>query len=77
MSDTAIMFIAIYPAAMFLAGLAAAIIAPKRGRDQTWWGIFCFLFPPLLVLLLIMPNGRNWRTRNPLDDANADDGHFF
>ncbi len=78
MSDTFIMFFAFYPPAMFFAGIAATIIAPKRGRDQVWWGIFSFLLPPALILLLLMPNGRNWRNKHQLDDANsADDSHFF
>ncbi|MDX2265243.1 MAG: hypothetical protein NW215_09765 [Hyphomicrobiales bacterium] len=77
MSDTATMFIAFYPAAMFIAGLAATIIAPKRGRDQVWWGIFSFLFPPVIVILLLLPHGRNWRTRHQLDDAGAGDDALF
>jgi hypothetical protein len=74
-SDT--MIFAVYPAAMFVTGLAAALIAPKRGRDGVWWGIFCFLFPPLILVLLMLPPGRNWRSRNALDDAPRDDDHFY
>jgi len=38
-----------------LAGLAGALIADKKGRDKLIWFLFCFFFPPLLLLLLFLP----------------------
>jgi hypothetical protein len=53
-------FLMLYPPAMFIAALLAIVIAPKKGRDSVWWGVFCFLLPPLFILLLILPSGTNW-----------------
>lgn len=39
----------------FLAGLAGALIADRKGRDSLLWFALCLFFPPLLFLLMLLP----------------------
>jgi hypothetical protein len=38
-----------------LAGLAGGLIADKKGRGAILWFLLCFVFPPMLFLLLFLP----------------------
>ena len=38
-----------------LAGLAGGLIANKKGRDKFVWAILCFIFPPLVLAILMIP----------------------
>ncbi|KAB2911843.1 MAG: hypothetical protein F9K29_21380 [Hyphomicrobiaceae bacterium] len=50
-------------ASAFLAGVIAGI---KR-RDHSFWAAWSFLFPPMLLILLVMPVNRGSRPRRPSD----------
>jgi hypothetical protein len=56
-------FIAIYGVAMLVTSLAAAIIAGIKRRDFSYWATICFLFPPALILLFLMPKNTGPRPR--------------
>ena len=38
-----------------LAGILGAVIASKKGRNPFVWGMVCFIFPLLIVLLGVLP----------------------
>jgi hypothetical protein len=56
--------------ASVLAGLLAAI----KNRDYSAWIGWCFLLPPLVLLLLVLPRNPGPRPRQrTLDDEDAAD----
>lgn len=52
-----------------LAALAAAIIggilAGVKNRDYSFWIAWCFVLPPMVVVLLMMPRHEGPRPRRP------------
>lgn len=58
------------------AALAAAL-AGFKNRDYSSWIAWCFLFPPLVIWLMLMPKNQGPRPRQPrLDDVDRRDGSF-
>jgi hypothetical protein len=51
--------------ASMLAGLAAG----WKNRDYSFWMAWCFLVPPLLLWLLMMPRNKGVRPRQPKLDT--------
>ncbi|MEM7619863.1 MAG: hypothetical protein AAF228_05290 [Pseudomonadota bacterium] len=39
---------------MLLSALLGSIIAWTKNRSADSWGFFCFLFPPMLIILLFL-----------------------
>jgi hypothetical protein len=39
----------------FIAGVIAAIIAAKKGRNILFWFLACFVFPLLTIVLSVLP----------------------
>jgi predicted amidophosphoribosyltransferase len=37
-------------------GVAGALIAERKGRNTALWGALCFLFPILVLLVLVLPS---------------------
>lgn len=58
-------FFAIYGMAMLVTSVLAGIIAGWKRRDFSFWMTICFLFPPAIVLLLLMPKNAGPRPRRP------------
>ena len=61
-----------------LTSIAAAIIggglAGMKNRDYSFWMAWCFLVPPLVVWLLLMPRLSGPRPRRPtLDELERND----
>ena len=52
------------------AAVAATSIANRKGRGRAW-GVLSFLFPPTLLVLLLMPSRRKGELRTDWDDASA------
>lgn len=64
-------WIAIYGSAAIVAALVAAIVAGMKRRDYSFWAASTLLFPPLLIVLVLLPKNAGPRpVRAPLD---ADD----
>jgi len=38
-----------------LAGVVGVVIAHRRGRDRIIWGLLSAFFPPLILMLLVLP----------------------
>jgi predicted MFS family arabinose efflux permease len=49
--------ITVYLTSAFVAGLIAGVTAQHKRRHAGYWVVFCFLLPPLVLLLLILPKG--------------------
>lgn len=67
--------IAIWGIVAIASAVLAGIIAGIKRRDHSFWAAWSFLFPPMLLLLLLMPGNRGPRLRRPgideLDDREA------
>jgi hypothetical protein len=72
--------ITVYLVSAVVAGLAATMVARAKRRHSGYWMLVCFLFPPLILLLLILPKGQNAQDpqRDPFegktDNENGDKG---
>jgi hypothetical protein len=55
---TAGLLITIYLATSLFAGTVAGVVAPRKRRHHGFWTTGSFLFPPLLLILLVLPRGR-------------------
>lgn len=53
--------------------IAGGILAAARNRDHSWWAAWCFVFPPMLVLLILLPRNTGPRPqRRSLDDEDRE-----
>lgn len=49
----------------------AGILAGVKNRDYSFWIAWCFLLPPLVLFLLILPRYQGTRPRRPsLDESD-------
>lgn len=68
----AVQVIAVWGIVSIAAAVAAGIIAAVRNRDHSWWAAWSFVFPPMLIILLLMPRNTGPRPRRPsLDEEDA------
>ena len=59
------------------AALLAAAFAGFKNRDISYWVGWCFLLPPLVLVLLLLPKRHGQRPRQPrLDEVDRDTGMF-
>lgn len=56
-------YIAILGSVMLLTSIAAGILAGIKRRDWSYWMTIAFLFPPSIVLLILMPKNAGPRPR--------------
>jgi hypothetical protein len=69
------MLITVYLSSALAAGLLSTAMASAKHRHPGYWMIFCFLIPPFIVLLLILPKGRylHYPHRDPFGEIGDDD----
>jgi hypothetical protein len=61
-----------------VSAVIAGITAGLKRRDHSFWAAWSFLFPPMLLLLLLMRTNQGPRPRRPgLDELEADDRRFL
>ena len=61
--------IAIWGLVAIVSAVLAGIVAGAKRRDHSFWAAWSFLFPPILLILLLMPSNKGPRPRRPsLDD---------
>ncbi len=53
---------------MFACGFIAAFVAYYKNRDVSYWAAWGFLFPPSLVVLLMLGTNQGPRPRRPTLD---------
>jgi hypothetical protein len=60
--------IAIWGLVSIACAVLAGILAGMKRRDHSFWAAWSFLFPPMLLLLLVMPANKGPRPRRPSVD---------
>lgn len=66
-------WIVIWGMSAIAAALLAAAFAGAKNRDYSYWIAWCFLVPPLVVVLMLLPKHPGVRPRQPrLDDLDRD-----
>ena len=64
--------IAIWGAVAIGSAILAGILAGIKRRDHSFWAAWSFLFPPMLLVLLLMPSNKGPRARRPgLDELEG------
>jgi hypothetical protein len=61
-------YIAIWGIAAVVSGLAGALLAAIKNRNWSVWSAWCFLLPPALIVLLLLPRHKGPRPRQPTSD---------
>jgi len=56
-------------------GIAGGVLAGVKNRDYSAWIAWCFILPPLVLVLLVVPKHQGARPRQPRLDA--DENHGF
>lgn len=56
------------------AGVLAAILAGIKNRDYSFWIAWCFLLPPLVLFLIMLPKYQGERPRRPPLDEHDHQG---
>ena len=65
-------FIAIYGVVMIAAAILGFVLAKSKNRDASAWAGWCFVAPPALIVLVLMPVNRGPRPRRmTLDEEDA------
>jgi hypothetical protein len=69
------MLMTVYLATALVAGLVATMVARAKNRHSGYWMLICFLFPPLILLLFILPKGGNVHDpqRDPFEGKTNED----
>jgi len=58
-------FIAIWGVAAIACAILGGIVAGIKRRNHSFWAAWSFLFPPLLLVLLLMPSNKGPRPHRP------------
>ncbi len=69
---SAFTIIALWGLVSLVASLVGGIVAYTKRRDHSAWAAWCFVFPPLLVAVLLLRKNPGNRPRQPGFD---DDDH--
>lgn len=68
-------WIAVWGVSALAAAALAAVFAGQKNRDYSYWVSWCFIFPPLVIWLMLMPSNKGPRPRQPtLDEIDRRDG---
>jgi hypothetical protein len=64
--------IAIWGVVAIVSAIVAGIVAGTKRRDHSFWAAWCFLVPPMLLILLLMRSNKGPRPRRPGIDEIED-----
>ena len=69
-------WIVIWGISAVAAAALAAVFAGAKNRGYSQWVAWCFVFPPLVIWLMLMPKNQGTRPRQPsLDDIDRRTGN--
>lgn len=52
--------------------VAGGIIAYVKRRDHSFWAAWCFIFPPMLIVLVMLASNRQRSVPRRLDDEDTE-----
>ena len=64
----AVGLIAVWGLIALAAAVAGGFVAAMRNRDHSWWAAWCFVLPPMLLLVLFLPTRSGPPPRRPTMD---------
>jgi hypothetical protein len=65
----AVKWIALWGVLSIAAAILAGIIAGVKRRDHSFWAAWSFVFPPMLLILVLLPANSGERPRRrPMDE---------
>jgi uncharacterized membrane protein YfcA len=70
----AVKWIVVWGIVALAAAILGGIIASYKRRDHSAWAAWCFVFPPLLIVVALLQTNQGPRPRRPSldqDDATA------
>lgn len=71
----AMQWIVIWGAVSLVSAALAAVFAGQKNRNVSFWTAWCFLVPPLVIWLMLMPRNTGPRPKpKPLDDLDSPSG---
>lgn len=71
----AMQWILIWAASALSAAGLASVFAWQKNRGYSYWVAWCFLIPPLVIWLMLMPSNKGTRPRQPsLDEIDRRNG---
>lgn len=69
---TMITWIVVWGAVAIASGVAGGVLAGVKRRDHSFWAAWSFIFPPMLLILALMPKNKGAKPRRPtLDEEDA------
>ncbi len=72
---TAMIWIVAWGVTALLSAVVAGFVAAAKRRDHSFWSAWAFLFPPMLIVLLLLPANDRRTVRTRLDDEDRIDAH--
>jgi hypothetical protein len=70
----AVKWIVVWGSVALVAAVLGGVIASYKRRDHSAWAAWCFVFPPLLIVVALLQKNQGPRPRRPSldeDDATA------
>lgn len=66
----AVKWIVAWGVVAILAGIVGAFIANYKRRDPSTWAAWCFIFPPFLIVIMLLSTNTGPRARRPSFDQD-------
>lgn len=66
--DAAPVYIVVIGALSVIGGILGALLAGMKNREYSFWTAWGFLFPPSVLVLLLLPKNAGPRPRKPTLD---------
>ena len=64
-------WVLIWAAVSIGSAIIGGLLAASKRRDHSFWAAWCFLLPPMLLILLLLPKNLGPRPRQPsLDELD-------